>query len=160
MAGASPKNSRSCRTRIGPTCSTMFNATNASLASITGEYPNPSRAARIECEDFSKRYRDRHAPPYLCVSVVPRFVSFSTTEALGHRAPKRQRGDLRSADMGAAASSHRVGDDVRRLTICLRPRDVRPTEEVRVSSPRLLQMRRSPIANRSPIAVDFFHRNN
>ena len=33
-----------------------------------------------------------------------------------------------------------VGDDVRRLSICLGARKVRPTEEVRVSSPRLLQM--------------------
>ena len=33
-----------------------------------------------------------------------------------------------------------VGDDVRRLSICLYPCHVRPTEEIRVSSPRLLQM--------------------
>ena len=35
---------------------------------------------------------------------------------------------------------HPVGDDVRRLSICLYPCRVRPPEEVRVSSPRLLQM--------------------
>ena len=48
---------------------------------------------------------------------------------------------LRSAEMAAAYPQphHPVGDDVRRLTICLCPDHVRPTEEVRVSSPRLLQ---------------------
>ena len=34
---------------------------------------------------------------------------------------------------------HPGGDDVRRLSLCLGPRHVRPTEEVRVSSRRLLQ---------------------
>ena len=39
---------------------------------------------------------------------------------------------------------HPVGDDVRRLSICLYPCHVRPTKEVRVSSPRLLQVETEP----------------
>ena len=48
---------------------------------------------------------------------------------------------LGSAEMAAAyPRAHPPGgDDVRRLFLCLYPCQVRPTEEVRVSSPRLLQ---------------------
>ena len=54
---------------------------------------------------------------------------------------------LRNAEMAAAyPRAHQpVGDDVRRLSNCLYPCHVRPTEEVRVSSPRLLQVETQPL---------------
>ena len=53
---------------------------------------------------------------------------------------------LRSAEMAAAypRAHHPVGDDVRRLSLCLCSCHVRPTKEVRVSSPRLLQRETEP----------------